>query len=173
MKNKASNSPKYFDLTKEQILSRFTFDKETGIFRFRSDEKRKKAGDIAGFKTIYGYIQIAFGKKRYFAHRLAWVVVYGKWPETELDHINRIRDDNRIENLRITTHSINLFNQKLRADNKSGYRRVSLHRPTGKWTAHITAHGKSKYLGYFDDPKDAYAAYMKARADLLGDQNIV
>ena len=166
-----TNKPKHKDLTQEQILARFDYDQETGVFRFKNREWGKRPGDVAGCLTTHGYIQISFGKKRYFAHRLAWVAVYGAWPETELDHINRVRTDNRIANLREPTHSINIFNQKVRADNTSGYRRVSWNPTAKKWHAHITAHGKSKYLGSFDDPKEAYETYLKARADLLGDLN--
>ncbi|MDA6380520.1 HNH endonuclease signature motif containing protein [Escherichia coli] len=68
---------------------------------------------------------IMINGKAYPAHRLAWLIVYGTMPDGFIDHINRVRTDNRISNLRLVTHSENMQNRKIQKNNKSGYRGVS------------------------------------------------
>lgn len=90
-----------------------------------------------------------------YAHRVAWAVFYGEWPTGQIDHINRDRTDNSIKNLREVTNRQNSLNSKKRATNKSGFVGVYKHTQTGAWTAQITVHGKTKYLGCFDNIEDA------------------
>ena len=92
------------------------YDKDTGFFVWKKDifnlNKYKLAdqGDVAGCMSNCGYIQISIKSKLYSAHRLAWLYTYGHFPELEIDHINRIRNDNRIENLRDVSHTVNMNN---------------------------------------------------------------
>jgi HNH endonuclease len=90
------------DIVKEKLI----YDPETGIFI------RKTTGRQIGFKNRDGYVAFVFEKKQWVAHRLAWIYVHGHIPEGLLiDHINGIRDDNRISNLRLATHKLNVFNR--------------------------------------------------------------
>lgn len=92
------------------------------------------------------------------AHRVAWAIVHGKWPSEDIDHINGVKDDNRIANLRNVTHSENLKNQAMYSNNTSGVVGVSWDNANSKWLTVIWADGKKKHLGRFKDKDDAIAA---------------
>lgn len=87
----------------------------------------------------------------------------------QVDHINGNRLDNRRSNLRLVLQSENKLNVRRHRDNKSGFKGVSLHRPTGKWIAFIMARGKHKYLGLFQTPEAAHARYCEAADELHGE----
>jgi len=115
-----------------------------------------KVGDVAGSLGRDGYRTIFIQGSAYKAHRLAWLLHTGKWPRHQLDHINRIRDDNRIENLREATKSQNQVNSEMYRNNKSGYRNV--HPAFGKWVALVKRNGKQHHLGMFAAPEEASRA---------------
>ncbi|MEW4959716.1 HNH endonuclease, partial [Enterobacter cloacae subsp. cloacae] len=92
----------------------------------------------------------------------AWFYVHGYLPEQEVDHINRIRSDNRIENLRLATRSENAKNKEKSKANTSGFKGVSQQKKTGNWVAHIRLNGKNKHLGTFRSPERASIAYRIA-----------
>ena len=98
--------------------------------------------------------------KMLMAHRIAWAIVHGRWPEHFLDHINRVRTDNRLANLREATNAENLRNSDVPMG-ESGVRGVRFDRRYGRWQARITVHGKQKHLGYYNTPEAAAAAYAE------------
>lgn len=154
------------NLTAERVRELFTYDPATGLFTRRvSRRATAKAGDIAGYVKPSGYRSIWIGAN-YMAHRLAWLYVYGKWPAGQIDHINRVRDDNRIANLRIVTHGQNMENRKVQRNNTSGYTGVYPDRGGRRWQARISSNGRWLYLGYFKTPELAHAAYCAAVARL-------
>lgn len=104
--------------------------------------------------------------KRAFAHRIAWLLHYGSWPKQEIDHINGIPTDNRIENLRDVTNSENHRNCRRRKDNTSGITGVVWFKSTSRWKAQIHVNGQTKSVGYFTDFNDAVAARKKAEIKL-------
>ncbi len=115
------------------------------------------------------YWLIGINQTRYFAHRLAWFYVHKKWPEHELDHINLDKSDNRIKNLREVTHANNMKNVKIRKHNSTGFKGVILLRPTklnrnkrDRYVARIVVDDKMIYLGNYDTPDAAHAAYADA-----------
>lgn len=113
-----------------------------------------------------GYRHGEVNGKTLRSHRVIWAIVHGTWPTGDIDHINGVKTDNRIANLRDVSSSINQRNAKKRDDNTSGYNGVSRYRQSGKWQAHITIDGKNKHLGYFDTPDDAVAARAAAERGL-------
>ena len=87
------------------------YDQETGIFTWKINQcGARKKGQIAGTKNKNGYIVIRH-KKLYYAHRLAWLYVHGIFPDSVIDHINRNKSDNRINNLRSVSHADNMYNR--------------------------------------------------------------
>tara|TARA_R110000868_G_scaffold26050_1_gene100927 strand:- start:288 stop:770 length:483 start_codon:yes stop_codon:yes gene_type:complete len=136
---------KSVDLTQTRLKELFSYDAETGLFkRFKHLGPKK---DIAGHISTAGHRQIMVDSKLYMAHRLVWLYVYGYFPETLIDHINRNPDDNRICNLRLATTSQNQENTKTRTDNLCGHKGISFDQ--NKWRARISKHGKTKHLGRF------------------------
>lgn len=103
------------------------------------------------------------------AHRVAWALATGAWPEDEIDHINGVRSDNRLVNLRPATRSQNRANIDKSWSNKSGYKGVRLDARSGKWRAQITKDGISTFLGTFDSPEDANSAYVSAAIASYGE----
>ncbi len=109
-----------------------------------------------------GYLRIRISGHSFLAHRLAWLYMTGSFPDDQVDHINGDRSDNRMANLRCVTHSDNVKNAKIRADNSSGRQGVSFDKGTGKWRAHIGVNGRGLYLGLFGDFEDAVCARENA-----------
>jgi hypothetical protein len=144
------------------------YNPETGIFTWKNPTATcVKVGDIAGWIDFHGYHSIRLNKKIYRSHRLAWLYVYGKFPEKSIDHINGIRTDNRIKNLREATVSENAQNQrKSMSNNKTGYLGVSKITNKNKWCAFIKVNGKNKNLGTFETPELAAIAYLDAKRNL-------
>jgi hypothetical protein len=125
----------------------------------------KWAGQEA-FTSIdnHGYYQGRVCSRHMQAHRVIWAVVKGRWPSEQIDHINGIRTDNRLQNLREVSVSENRKNQRRRSNNTSGVTGVSWARTKQKWLADIRVNGKQIYIGRFDDFEDAVAARKAAEA---------
>lgn len=149
------------------LLSRLkellSYDKATGLFTWRVDRIKVKAGDIAGCLD-HGYVRIRIDGVCYKAHRLAWYYQTSEWPE-DVDHRNWIRNDNRFENLRSATASKNLANTRRKSNNTSGYKGVSWHKQRQTWRATCA----TKHIGLFDDPIEAAKAYDAAARELFGE----
>ena len=151
------------ELTAGKLRELLHYDPETGIFtRKVRTSPRVKAGDIAGSQGGGGYLLIRVCSRKYQAHRLAWLYVYGEWPEDQIDHINRDRADNRIANLREVTNKQNQQNASKRSDNTSGYPGVSWYKLDSKWAAKIRHNQKLIHLGCYNAIEEAVAARKAA-----------
>lgn len=142
-------------LTQSYLKSALNYCQESGIFTHIVGSKRISPGTKAGTLHPNGYIQISINYRRYLAHRLAWLYVYGEWPPREIDHINHIRSDNRICNLRAADRIDNLKNRSLQKNSMSGITGVSWHAARRKWIAAIMVNKKYIHLGYFENIEDA------------------
>lgn len=163
------------------------YDPLTGVLTWRKrpirpgpDVSRDKgwnnrfAGKPAGCLTPYGYILVGitptYGtEEKVLGHRLAWAHYYGEWPVGHVDHRNRIRDDNRIENLRLASIAQNLANSGRRKDNTSGAKGVSFHASYGKWRARLNVNGREIFCEYFDSKVAAIEARRKIARKVLGE----
>lgn len=150
-------------LTQARLKEVLRYDRRSGVFYWlampgrRSDLVGARAGSLSGS----GYMYIRTAGKTYSAHRLAWLYVYGRFPNGELDHKNRNPADNRIVNLREANRSQSTGNS--RSYGSSGLRGAFLVRGT-KWRATI----KNIHLGYFDTAEQAHTAYCRAAKKLYG-----
>lgn len=149
----------------QQLRELLDYNADTGVFtRLVSVSSRAQGGDVAGCKSN-GYIVIRiFGKSRY-AHRLAWLHVHGEWPVGHIDHMDGCGTNNRIANLRDVTHSTNMQNM-IRATIRSTNGFLGVMRSRKRWEARILVDGKRRYLGQFDTPELAHAAYLEAKRRL-------
>lgn len=121
---------------------------------------RAMPGMFAGSPNSDGYLRVKINNVAFRVHRVIWLITYGEWPEGQIDHINGVRDDNRIENLRAVSVVGNQQNQHMRVDNTSGTTGVRLE--SGAWTAKIRVRGKRLHLGRFKSLEEAAAARKSA-----------
>lgn len=127
-----------------------------------------KVGQVAGQIDKYGYRWIGIDGRVCQAHILAWVYTYNKWPEVQIDHKNMVPDDNRIENLREATMTMQRANQRVRRDSQTGVKGVSK-TPEGKYKAKIRKDGVSYHIGHYDTVADASVAYQRMAVKLFGE----
>jgi len=152
-------------LTQQRLQELFIYDPESGIFTRRiatGRHGRYRAGVKPGTRERRGYIIIGVDSQRHMAHRLAWLYVYGEFPQTDIDHINNIKGDNRISNLRLVTRRQNMQNVLAHKHNTSGFKGVSWHKHSNRWRAYIFADYKQIYLGLFETKEAAAAARLAA-----------
>ena len=156
-------------ISQEQLKTLVKYDSNTGIFTWNKSRKGAKSGDKVGTISANGYCQACLNYKKYYLHRLAWLYEYGEMPISEIDHINRIKTDNRICNLRLATRSENLANTKINSRNISGHKNVSLHKPTGLWRVVINKNTKILVNKYFKTIDKAVEYAEKARKESFGE----
>jgi hypothetical protein len=156
------------NLTADALRKLLDYNPETGKFARKTKWGSQNIGDEPGSLSKQGYWQIGVFGRTHPAHRLAWLHHYGEWPPHDVDHINRNRLDNRIENLRLTTRSENLHNSGARASSSSGVKGVALRslrrgkRPNKQWVAHIMVNNKRFHLGNYYTLEEATAARQQA-----------
>lgn len=158
-------------LTQDELKSKLHYNPETGIFTWNISPVRPvKAGSIAGSVDGNGYILIGISCKRISAHRLAWLYAHGHFTTSDIDHINGVRNDNRLCNLREATRSQNLFNRSgANKNNTSGFKGVAFNKRSESFRAMIRINGKNTNLGYFNTPEEASEAYQTAARKYHGE----
>ena len=155
------------NLTQDYLKSILRYDSETGEFAWVRKIPHSKPGLKPGGVCAQGYWRIKINKKTYKAHRLAWLYVHGEFPKEFIDHINGIKVDNRICNLRMASNAENQMNRAKPAyTNNSGFLGVNLNKDVNKFAARIQVEGKRLHLGYFDTPEEASCAYMAKKLEL-------
>lgn len=150
---------------------------EPGLRRARTPEHKcanwnaKNAGRpaLASRDNKHGYLVGTIRQFRaapFKAHRVAWAIHYGVWPENDVDHINGITSDNRIANLRDVSHAVNMRNMKVRSDNTSGHAGISWFAQTSRWHVRVPRESGTDHVGFFLSLEEAVAARDAARAGM-------
>ena len=125
----------------------------------------KYAGNIAGSLGQNGYLYTRVIDTHYLVHRLVWLLVHGYTPEKGLDHIDRDKLNNRVENLREVSQSCNMRNKSIQSNNKSGVTGVSWSEERGKWQVYIKSNtvtvGIGRYINFDEAVKARWAAEVK------------
>ena len=133
------------------------FEYEDGFLVTKEGMKYRKGGEMIGCLNGNGYLHFSFRGKHYTVHRVVYEMHYGKIPEgMQIDHVNGLRTDNRIENLRLVTNQENCFNNT----KAKGY---YFDKSRGKYLAQIRLDGKTKSIGRFDTEEEARKAYLSAK----------
>lgn len=138
---------------------------DNGLLRWRGKPSNNvEAGDVAGCEDDLGYRVVTIKPKSYKQHRIIWEMHNGPIPEgMEIDHENHVRNDNRIENLRLVTNKQNKRNYTRLRNNTSGVTGVCWHKTYEKWQVSIhDNHGKRVYLGRFSDFDEAVKVRREA-----------
>lgn len=150
-------------LTQTKLKENLHYNPYTGIFVWIKGRANIKAGAVAGsVSKKYGYNYITLNNNMYYAHRLAWLYMEGYFPETDIDHVNRDRNDNRFCNLRVVSRQCNTRNSNAPKNNSSGVIGVSYNNCHNKWVAQIGVNYKRIHLGVFDEKIDAVKARWEA-----------
>jgi len=137
-------------LTQEKLKEYLTYDPDSGCFIRNKNAGTKKKGEIAGY-NVAGYTYITIDNVAYPAHRLVFLYVDNIYPESDVDHINMNRKDNRYSNLRISSRRLNMLNIKAHQDSNTGVKNVFFRADTNKYNVRMTINGRYKSLGCFDD----------------------
>ena len=150
-------------ITHAEAHQNFAYDKTTGCFTWLiKTAAQVNIGDQAGTLHYAGYVFIQLTGQRFLAHRLAWFYVHGVWPVGQIDHINGIRHDNRIENLRDVCPATNAQNRKSAQKNsKTGI--IGVSKRGNGFVANIGVRRKLIYLGFFPTVDAASLAYQAAK----------
>jgi hypothetical protein len=158
----------------EMVRDLFTYDPSDGILRWRKVISSHLTGDVAGTRkkrAHAGYIEVRHEGKFYMAHRLIFLWMTGRWPDPQIDHVNRDGYDNRWCNLREATAAQNAANRKVSTLNKlklKGAIKVTRFGVT-KYEARIRVNGKQLHLGRYDTAQEAHLAYVKASEAHFGE----
>ena len=148
-------------LTQEQANRLFHY-LDGQLIRISLIGKKAKIGEIAGHVGKRGYKYLSVYKRKYYVHRVIWLMHYGTFPKA-IDHIDGNRLNNRIENLRECSNSENLCNSKIKSNNTSGFKGIHWFKPKQKWRARLSLNKKEYHVGYFDEKEDAINAILEAR----------
>jgi len=136
-------------LTQERLHEVLDYNSDTGLFKWRvAMNSMVAAGSEAGSFDAGGYLQIGIDGKNYKTHRLAILYTDGYLPENSIDHVNRVRSDNRRANLREASMQCQRRNCGMLRNNTSGVKGVAWHKQMGKWLSFISLDGKKKHLGF-------------------------
>lgn len=161
--------PKPLPPCSPEYLARWTYDPETGAVT--------RDGQVVGSRGHYGYLCVKFGElgqeRVARLHRLAWFLTFDLWPDSEIDHINGVTDDNRLANLRLASRTENCWNQKTSKANKSGRKGVSWCKTTNKWRVKIGQRTVGRFRSWDEAVKAHEAAQREAYGDFVRSEDLL
>jgi len=154
------------NLTQEHLKSILKYNPILGLWTWKKSYHNKNIGKIAGYVSKdKGYRRIKICGKLYFSSRLAFLYMDGYIPEYHVDHMNRIRNDDRWENLRHISPQCNIRNCGLLSTNRTGIKGVYWNKKECKWKVFIYISGKYKHLGYFKEDEFEEAVLTRLAAE--------
>lgn len=152
------------EITAALVRERYSYDPETGHLNYKISRGRVSANGRVGSLKKSGYRKVSINQQWIQSARIAWLHYYGEWPENQVDHINQIRDDDRIANLRDVTGLENMHNQgDRRKNNSSGAVGVHRNERDQMWHATISVKRKVVFLGAYKQFEDAIEARERGK----------
>lgn len=142
-------------ITHKELFDLFEYDLKTGHLL--------RDGKPVGTPHSLGYLKVKLQQRTYFVHRLVFMYCYGRWP-IRVDHVDRDKTNNRLENLRECSHETNNANRGLMQSNSSGFKGVHWSKSANLWRSQVGY----KVIGHFKDKKEAAVAYDKAAVEQYG-----
>lgn len=156
-------------ITQSRLRELVSYDPETGIFSRVLQQGSVRIGEPTGTPRIEtGHVEIRLDYVKYYAHRLAYFWMVGRWPKAEIDHRDGDPTNNRWKNLRPSDRHGQMRNTRKHKDNRSGFKGVSLHAASGLFRARIWV-GKEILLGYFRTADEAHSAYALGAQKYYGE----
>lgn len=158
-----------------EITPGIWYEESTGLPWSTKNSRHGTDGELKRLKSKAGagYYNVGINGKPKLWHLLIWEHFNGPIPKgLQVDHINNIITDNRINNLQLLSHKDNVRYRLKQKNNTSGYAGVSWNKSSKKWIVHIRIDGKQKHLGYFESPEAASQAYLKAKIKYHGQESI-
>jgi len=150
------------ELTADRLRELLHYDPETGVFTRRLKRGGYAAGSRVGYTAPDGRVLVSVDNKNFRAHRLVWLYVHGEWPSNDVDHINGDPSDNRLCNLRDVPHMVNLQN-RVRPTRANRHGLIGVTKNHDRFMAQIKIDGRRVYIGTYDTPEEASAAYLEAK----------
>jgi hypothetical protein len=151
-------------LTKEELNKIFVYNNGELFWKI-SNSNRVRIGDKAGSIDARGYMQIGLFNEQHRLHRIIWQMHFGNIPDNlQIDHVDRNRLNNKLENLRLANNSQNMRNTDKRQNTSSKYKGVSWHKRDKKWHAKISIDNTKYYIAQFDNEIEASNAYQEVLA---------
>jgi hypothetical protein len=153
----------------ERVRAVLAYEPETGVLRWLVARGKRPIGAPAGYVVNGTYAKISLFGKELYAHVVAWALFTGEWPDGPIDHRNLNYSDNRAENLREATYSLNRVNTRKPSTNTSGLKGATWCKRTRKWLSSTKIKGRTKFLGYHETKELAHAAYVDFMTATYGD----
>lgn len=151
-----------------KIENEVSYNPEDGSFQWVRPGRGRRKTRVGNLNTD-GYVRLRINGINYPAHKAAWYLFYKEWPEREIDHIDRDRSNNRINNLRLATRSQNSQNTTIKKLSTSKYRGVSWDSSRNKWIVSICVEGRTKHLGRYSSEEEASLKFIEAAKVLHGE----
>lgn len=168
MKNGIYNKEQEATITASYANEKLRYDPNSGSLTWAVKIGSRKIGQSAGYIDSLGYRRVALGGILFYAHRVIWLMVTGKWPQDQIDHKDRCRSNNKWLNLRPATFSQNRMNSKKPITNTSGAKGVYRIK-NGKFIAYANPRKGKVIFGIFDTLEEAKIVYSKRIKDVYGE----
>jgi len=159
------------NLTQKELKEYLRYNPDTGLFTYIKAKSGVRVGQTAGSLNGRGYTLVKINGVSHHAARLAFLYMIGSFPKNIVDHINKIRTDNRWENLQDITNQENCRKKGMNKNNKSGVTGVRWNKKLNKWQVTLRSEGKNKHFGVFSELLDATKAIQQAKKDHGYSQN--
>lgn len=153
-----------------RVRELFDYNPNDGHLRWKVARQKINKGDIAGYvSTSDGYRYVCFDYNELSAHRIVWLLMTGDWPKCQIDHKNKIRDDNRWNNLREATNRKNSYNKDVQKNNKLGVKGISYDERRRKYRVRIRIGAKDYTIGRYDTLEEAIEWRKLAEQEFHGE----